>query len=124
SHLDPIFDVVYVRTSGRIPRVMAKASLWQIPVVGRLLAGTGQIPVERGGGAGQAALATATQALADGKVVVIYPEGTVTKDPDYWPMRPRPGVASLALAGDFPVIPVVHWGSQEVYSSYGEGRRF
>jgi hypothetical protein len=39
-------------------------------------------------------------------------------------MRPRPGVASLALAGDFPVIPMVHWGSHEVYSSYRPGRRF
>jgi 1-acyl-sn-glycerol-3-phosphate acyltransferase len=56
--------------------------------------------------------------------VLIYPEGTVTKDPDLWPMRPRPGVAALALSGDFPVIPVAHWGSHRVYTSYGSGRRF
>lgn len=124
SHLDPFFDTVFIRTSGRLPHVMAKASLWKLPVVGRVMAGTDQIPVERGGGAGQASLEAATAALRDGKVVLIYPEGTVTKDPDMWPMRPRPGVAALALSGDFPVIPVAHWGSHRVYTSYGTGMRF
>ncbi len=124
SHLDPVFDTVFIRTSGRLPHVMAKASLWKLPVVGRVMAGTDQIPVERGGGAGQTALSEATAALRDGKAVLIYPEGTVTKDPDLWPMRPRPGVAALALSGDFPVIPVAHWGSHRVYSSYRSGLRF
>jgi len=124
SHLDPVYDTVFIRSSGRLPHVMAKASLWKLPVVGRVMAGTEQIPVERGGGAGQASLQAATAALAAGQVVLIYPEGTVTKDPDHWPMRPRPGVAALALSGDFPVIPVAHWGSHEVYRSYGSGRRF
>lgn len=124
SHIDPIYDVVFVRKSGRLPHVMAKASLWKIPVVGRILQGAQQIPVARGAGAGQVALEKATDLLAEGKVVFIYPEGTVTKDPDSWPMRPRPGVAKLALAGDFPVIPVAHWGTNHVYTSYGSGRRF
>lgn len=124
SHLDPVFDVVFARMSGRIPHVMAKASLWDVPVVGSVLNAADQIPVKRGSGAGQEALAEAKQALADGKVVLIYPEGTVTKDPAHWPMRPRPGVAALALSGDFPVIPIAHWGSQEIYRSYGSGRRF
>lgn len=124
SHIDPIFDVVFVRKTGRLPHVLAKASLWKIPVIGRVLTGTGQIPVERGGGAGQKALAPATDVLDAGGVVVIYPDGTVTKDPDMWPMRPRPGVAALALSGDFPVIPVAHWGTHQVYRSYGSGRRF
>lgn len=124
SHVDPIFDAVYIRKTGRLPHVLAKASLWKIPVVGRVLTGTGQIPVERGNGAGQKALEPATEALAAGGVVLIYPEGTVTKDPDMWPMRPRPGVAALALSGDFPVIPVAHWGSHQVYTSYSKGRKF
>lgn len=124
SHTDPIFDVVMVRKTGRIPHVLAKASLWKIPVVGRVLTGTGQIPVERGNGAGQKALEPATTVLDAGNVVLIYPEGTVTKDPEGWPMRPRPGVAALALSGDFPVIPIAHWGSHEVYSSYSKGRKF
>lgn len=124
SHLDPVFDVVFIRKSGAIPGVLAKASLWKIPVVGRVLRSTRQIPVERGRGAGQTALEEATERLKQGRVVLIYPEGTVTKDPDRWPMKPRPGVAALALAGDYPVIPVAHWGTHEVYDSYASGRKF
>jgi 1-acyl-sn-glycerol-3-phosphate acyltransferase len=121
SHIDPVFDTVYVRKAGRLPHVLAKSSLWKIPVLRPILNATGQIPVDRGGGAGSAALDAARKALADGKVVVIYPEGTVSREPDHWPMRPRPGVAILALSGDFPVIPVVHWGTQELYTSYQRG---
>ncbi len=125
SHLDPLFDAVAVRKTGRIPRFMAKASLWKVPVLGQALAGSDQIPVERtGGGAGQQSLDAATNALNAGRVVLIYPDGTVTRDPEMWPMKPRMGVGALALAGDFPVIPVAHWGSNQVYSSYTAGRRF
>lgn len=125
SHLDPLFDSVAVRKIGRIPRFMAKASLWKVPVLGQALAHSEQIPVDRtGAGAGQSSLDAATAALRAGKVVLIYPDGTVTRDPDMWPMKPRMGVGALALTGDFPVIPVAHWGSNQVYTSYVEGRRF
>ena len=125
SHLDPLFDSVAVRKTGRIPRFMAKASLWKVPVLGQALANSEQIPVDRAGaGAGQNSLDAATAAILAGKVVLIYPDGTVTRDPDMWPMKPRMGVGALALTGDFPVIPVAHWGSNKVYTSYVEGRRF
>lgn len=122
SHLDPVYDAVFIRKSGRWPHIMAKASLWELPVVGRVVRGTQQIPVERGGGQGQAGLDAAVEQLNNGGVVLIYPEGTVTRDPDLWPMKPRPGVAALALAGEFPVVPLAHWGTQEVFRSYsGKG---
>jgi 1-acyl-sn-glycerol-3-phosphate acyltransferase len=125
SHLDPLYDAVVVRKAGRVPRFLAKASLWKVPVLGKALAGSDQIPVERtGAGAGQASLELATATLQRGRVVLIYPDGTVTRDPDMWPMKPRPGVAALALNGDYPVIPIAHWGTHQVYSSYTEGRRF
>lgn len=125
SHLDPLYDSVVVRKSGRIPRFLAKASLWKVPVLGKALAGSDQIPVERAGaGAGQDALDLATKTLRDGRVVLIYPEGTVTCDPGAWPMKPRPGIGALALSGDFPVIPMAHWGTNHVYESYTEGRKF
>jgi 1-acyl-sn-glycerol-3-phosphate acyltransferase len=122
SHLDPVFDAVLVRRTGRIPHILAKSSLWNLPVVGGALRGTGQIPVERGSGAAQ--LEASVQALREGKVLLIYPEGTITRDPDRWPMRPRPGVAALALTGDFPVVPIAHWGTQDVFDSYATGRKF
>jgi 1-acyl-sn-glycerol-3-phosphate acyltransferase len=121
SHIDPVFDTVFVRKAGRLPHVLAKSSLWKVPVLGTVLNRTQQIPVDRGGGAGGSALDAARTALQEGKVVVIYPEGTVSREPDHWPMRPRPGVAVLALSGDFPVIPVSRWGTQQVYTSYQPG---
>ena len=51
-------------------------------------------------------------ALARGEVVCIYPEGTVTRDPGFWPMQARTGVARLALATDAPIVPVASWGPQ------------
>ncbi|WP_231988292.1 lysophospholipid acyltransferase family protein [Nakamurella panacisegetis] len=121
SELDPVYTAVYLRKSGRIPHIMAKASLWKVPVVGRILTGTEMIPVERGGGQGQVGLQAAIDSLQAGRVVLIYPDGTCSRDPDHWPMKPRPGVAAMALAGDFPVVPVVHWGTQEVLPYLGKG---
>lgn len=121
SQLDPVYTAVYLRKSGRLPHIMAKASLFRIPVVGKILTGTGMIPVERGGGQGQVGLEAAIKMLQDGHMVLIYPDGTVTRDPEQWPMKPRPGVAAMALSGDFPVVPVVHWGTQAVYVPYTKG---
>jgi 1-acyl-sn-glycerol-3-phosphate acyltransferase len=46
--------------------------------------------------------------------VIIYPEGTATRDPDLWPMVAKTGVARLALATGAPVIPVARWGTQTI----------
>ncbi len=120
SYLDPIYTGVFVHRRGRIPRFLAKQDLWRVPMVGRVMASAGQIPVHRGGAEAGASLRAAEQALADGKAVLIYPEGTITRDPDHWPMAARTGVARLALDSDAPVVPVVHWGTQRVYDHYGK----
>ena len=66
-----------------------------------------QIPVSRGtAAAAQRAARRRTPRSAGGEVVCIYPEGTVTRDPGFWPMQARTGVARLALATDVPVVPV------------------
>ena len=62
------------------------------------------------------------QAVRDGKAVVVYPEGTITRDPDLWPMTGRSGAARIALQTGCPVIPVGQWGAQEVM--YGERKHF
>lgn len=120
SHLDPIFTGLQVERSGRVPRFMAKHSLWSTPVLGQALAGSGQIPVYRESADAQQSLRDATAALDQGKVVIIYPEGTITRDPDGWPMHSRTGVARLALSSDVPVIPTVHWGTRDVLDAYGK----
>jgi 1-acyl-sn-glycerol-3-phosphate acyltransferase len=123
SYLDPVHTALWVHTARRMPRFLAKASLWKIPVFGKVLVASGQIPVYRESADAQNSLRDGERALAEGKIVVIYPEGTITRDPDGWPMLARTGVARLALSSlaldrDVPVIPVVHWGTREVYDHY------
>lgn len=120
SYLDPIYTGIFVHRRGRIPRFLAKQDLWRIPVVRRVMSGAGQIPVRRGSAEATESLRHAEQALVSGKVVLIYPEGTVTRDPDRWPMAAHTGLARLALSTDAPVVPVVHWGTHRIYDHYGK----
>jgi 1-acyl-sn-glycerol-3-phosphate acyltransferase len=119
SYVDPFVVAHFVYEAGRAPRFLAKASLFRLPLVGRVVSGAGQIPVHRYTDNASTALEDATAALRRGEAVVIYPEGTVTRDPRTWPMRARTGVARLALESGAPVVPVAQWGAQEVLS-YGE----
>ncbi|SDC63170.1 lysophospholipid acyltransferase family protein [Actinokineospora iranica] len=118
SHLDPPNDAVFVHRNKRVPRFMAKDSLFRVPVFGKILAGSGGIPVYRGSSEARHSLSAAHEALRTGKAVVIYPEGTITKDPDGWPMRARTGVARLALENDVPVIPAARWGTNHIWDGY------
>lgn len=118
SHLDPLYDSVTVHRAGRIPRFLAKNTLWNIPVVGHVLRGVEQIPVYRGTADAGKSLQDAYNALDEGKVILIYPDGTITKDPDGWPMTPKVGVARLALERDVPIVPVARWGTRAVYDHY------
>ncbi len=103
---------VWVWDSGRIPRFLIKHSLFGVFAIGGLLRGAKQIPVVRGSSAARQSLDEAVAAIGRGECVCIYPEGTVTRDPDFWPMQPRTGVARLALTTDAPVVPVAQWGPQ------------
>jgi 1-acyl-sn-glycerol-3-phosphate acyltransferase len=120
SYLDPWANAYAVIKSGRRPRFLAKEELFQIPLVGTALKGGGQIPVRRGSG-DRTPLMRAEQALAAGEVVVIYPEGTVTKRPDHMPMDGKTGTVRLSLATGVPIIPVASWGSQSVWQKSGRG---
>jgi 1-acyl-sn-glycerol-3-phosphate acyltransferase len=83
-----------------------------------LLHGTGQIPVERGSGS-QAPVEAATGALKESAAIIVYPEGTVTKSPDFSPMRGKTGIARLTLTSEVPVLPIAVWGSQYVWQRDG-----
>jgi len=120
SHLDPVYTALQVHRARRVPRFLAKHSLWKVPMLGRVLRSTAQIPVYRETVDAQESLRAGTAALDEGKVVVIYPEGTITRDPLGWPMVARTGVARLALTTDVPVVPTVHWGTREVLDGYNK----
>ena len=59
-------------------------------------------------------LKEAEKRLAEGAAVIFYPEGTATRDPELWPMVAKTGVARLALTSGAPVIPIAHWGTQDI----------
>ncbi len=121
SEIDPVMMGVVVWKLGRLPRFLAKESLFRVPVVGWFLRKSGQVPVARGGsGRGAAPLDEAQKIIDDGKVVIIYPEGSLTRDPDMWPMRGKTGAARMALEHDLPVIPMAHWGTQQVMARYAK----
>jgi 1-acyl-sn-glycerol-3-phosphate acyltransferase len=115
SHFDPLVLAHYVYGAGRWPRFLGKSSLWRVPVLGYLLRKTLQIPVERGSVEAVKSLDVLIGALRHGGAVVIYPEGTTTRDPDLWPMRGKTGAARLALVTGAPVVPVAMWGPERVF---------
>jgi len=114
SVLDPLACARLVWDHGRVPHFLAKDALFAGPA-GAILRAAGQIPVSRGSSEAASSVHAARQALQDGDVVVIYPEGSVTRDPDWWPMQARTGVARLALTTDAVVLPVAQWGPQRVH---------
>jgi len=124
SEIDPITMGVVVWHLGRVPRFMAKASLFKVPVLGWLLRSSGQIPVERDGNVRQSAganpMGAANELISREAGVIVYPEGTLTRDPDLWPMRGKSGAVRLALESGIPLIPVAHWGTQELMPRYGK----
>ena len=114
SVLDPLACARLVFDAGRLPHFLAKQSVFK-GFAGTLLRSAGQIPVARFSADAHAALDAAKADLDAGNLVVIYPEGSVTRDPDWWPMQARTGVARLALTTDAVVLPVAQWGPQRVH---------
>ena len=126
SHADTVLMARLVWTSGRVPRFLIKSGVFGWPIIGRMMKGAGQIPVYRGTTDAAQSLHAAVAALERGEAVVIYPEGTTTKDPDNWPMLAKTGIARLVLAcPDVPVVPVGQWGPHRMggFSIKRLGRR-
>jgi 1-acyl-sn-glycerol-3-phosphate acyltransferase len=115
SYVDPFALGLYVLEAGRVPKFLAKSSLFEHPLTKRIFIGANQIPVYRGTADASKALSAAVEAVKGGECVLIYPEGSATRDPDCWPMRARTGVARLALESGAPVIPMAQWGPQELW---------
>jgi 1-acyl-sn-glycerol-3-phosphate acyltransferase len=118
SYADPLVFARFVWDSGRIPRFLIKDSLFQVFFIRSVLHGAQQIPVSRGSVEAEQSIRHAVGALERGECVCIYPEGTVTRDPDFWPMVGHTGVARLALGTDVPVVPVAQWGPQQAVDVY------
>jgi 1-acyl-sn-glycerol-3-phosphate acyltransferase len=115
SYVDPLTLGLYVLEAGRTPKFLAKSSLFEKPLIKHVFIGAKQIPVYRGTADASKALSAAVDAVAAGECLLIYPEGSATRDPDCWPMKARTGVARLALMTRAPVVPVAQWGPQRLW---------
>jgi 1-acyl-sn-glycerol-3-phosphate acyltransferase len=116
SEIDPLTAAHITWDYGRLSRYLAKKSLFRVKGLGTIMRAAGQIPVDRGAGLG--ALSEAIDAVDSGELIVVYIEGSITKDPTGWPMKGKTGAARIALATGAPVIPVGQWGAQELLPAY------
>ena len=123
SHVDPFPWAHVLYNRGYSPVYLAKSTLFDTPVVGWVLRHAKQVRVDRETTSAGTALVHAVRALDAGECVVIYPEGSLTRDPDLWPMRGKTGAARLALQSGAPVIPVAQWGPQELLPRYAKRPR-
>jgi 1-acyl-sn-glycerol-3-phosphate acyltransferase len=116
SNVDPfvVADVVW-RGLGRWCRPLAKAELFDVPLLGTLGRAAGAIPVARGNDAGrEQAFDAAVERLVGGAAVMVAPEGTITHDGGVLPLRH--GAARMALAAGADVLVVTHLGAQRGFS--------
>ena len=120
SHLDPLTCAHFVYGYGRIVRFLAKAELFDIPVLGRIVRSAKQIPVYRLTTDASLSFTAAVSAVEDGECVIVYPEGTITRQPELWPMTGKTGAARIALASGVPVIPVAQWGAHRILAPYAK----
>lgn len=123
SHVDPILISHFMVDHGITPRFLAKDTIMRARGVGWVLRKAAQIPVYRSTDGATDSMRAAVQAVRDGEVVTIYPEGTITRDPDVWPMSGKTGAVRVALAAGMPLVPVMQWGPQEILWPYSKRLR-
>ena len=113
---------------------MARESLFRFPGIGALLRSWNAVPVDRDGG-GAAGLKAILERLLAGGGIILFPEGTRTRDGKLQPARS--GIGLIVIKSDAPVVPVRTFGTFEAYGrnhrlprpkriavKYGEPMRF
>ena len=120
SYVDPLTFTHFLYNNGRAPRYLGKKSVFQIPIVGTVIKGTGQIPVDRESPNAAKAYEHAIAVLKAGHLLGVFPEGTLTRDKNLWPMRGKTGVVRLSLMTGVPVYPCASWGPEKVLPPYGK----
>ncbi|MBQ0865352.1 lysophospholipid acyltransferase family protein [Streptomyces smyrnaeus] len=123
SYLDPLSYAHFQYNTGRVPRFLAKVGLFKGGFVGAAMRGTGQIPVYRESADAVGAFRAAVEAIEKGECVAFYPEGTLTRDPQMWPMTGKTGAARVALLTRAPVIPVAQWGANLAMPPYAKEKK-
>ena len=112
SYADVLFFAQFLFKNGRAPRFIGKRSVFDVPIIGRILLAAGQIPVDRESTHASKALDHAVAALKAGHLIGIYPEGT--RSPDGRLYKGRTGIARIAIESGAPVIPVAMFNTAEI----------
>ncbi|SEE27301.1 lysophospholipid acyltransferase family protein [Ruania alba] len=114
STIDPLTALHFFVAQGQFPVALAKSPLFEARGLGWLLRACGYVPVYRDSDDAAASIEAAAERLRSGTSVLMFPEGTLTRDPDLWPMAARTGAARLALETGVPVVPIAQWGAHEL----------
>src|SRR4051812_1711053 len=112
SIMDPPLVGVAVR---RTINYLARESLFRFPVIGWLLRSWNSVPVDRDGG-GAAGLRAILDRLLAGGAIILFPEGTRTKDGKLQPARS--GIGLTVIKSNAPVVPVRVFGTFEAYNRF------
>ncbi|AKE88094.1 MULTISPECIES: 1-acyl-sn-glycerol-3-phosphate acyltransferase [Rhodococcus] len=112
GYMDFTYAGLPARTSKRYIRFMAKKEVFDHKISGPLMRAMKHIPVDRADGADSYRAAVA--ALRAGELVGVFPEATISRSFEIKGFKT--GAARMALEADVPIIPVVMWGSQRVWT--------
>ncbi|MDO5712153.1 MAG: lysophospholipid acyltransferase family protein [Micrococcales bacterium] len=112
SYLDFAYAGLAAMPAKRFIRFMCKDTIFEHPVAGPLMRGMKHIPVDResGGTSFRAALT----ALKAGELVGVFPEATISRSFELKEFKS--GALRMAQAARVPIIPIVLWGSQRVWT--------
>ncbi len=114
AHVDFVFAGFGVlKANRRLVRFLAKKSIWQHPVAGLVMRMCGHIPVDRAAGAEGFRLAV--EALQAGRIVGVYPEGTLSRSYEI-KTDLKTGAVRMAQETGCPVIPTIVWGAQRIWT--------
>ncbi|WP_313566644.1 lysophospholipid acyltransferase family protein [Mobilicoccus sp.] len=112
SYLDFTYAGLAAQPSGRLIRFMCKDTIFDHPIAGPLMRGMKHIPVDRENGS--ASFRLALKALKDGELVGVFPEATISRSFELKEFKS--GAVRMAQAARVPMIPIVLWGSQRVWT--------
>ena len=120
TQLDVLIPMGCMHNLGRYPRFMAKAEILRWPFIGKWLAALAMQPVRRRSGKTKEIETNSIKSLVAGQPLAIWPEGTLTRDPDKWPMTFKLGMAEIALTASkklgypIPLLVAVTWGAASI----------
>lgn len=112
SYIDFLPAALAATQRGRRMRFMIKAEMSEVRVVDFLIRHTKTIPVDRRVGAD--AYAVAVERLMQGELVGVYPEATISRSFELKDFKT--GAARMAIDAQVPMIPLIVWGAQRIWT--------